>query len=384
LSGEQPVNLTFWALNAFILGGLTGLGLWANALSLVFAAPAVVVVLVNLFKASSPRRGNLLAVFLIGSWLGVLAGSFPWWNFALENGFDHLLAELSGSAVAVEKTSYLSQIFQHLVNLVLLGSPVILGIRPPWEIRWLALPLVPFILVFWGISAAFFLKKAWQERGVYWLFLSPVVLLMGGFLFTSFGVDPSGRYFLPIIVILAVSGSLFVVERVKDPRARLGLIGLVLVFNIVGTLQAAMKNPPGITTQFYTPAQVNHQHDAQLIKFLRENHLYHGYSNYWVAYPLAFLTQEEFVYIPVLPYHPDLRHTTRDNRYAPYNDLVANAEKPAYITTRNDPLNQRLQAEFRQLGSTWNVEQIGDFTVFYNLDPAIRYEAIDLTPIEGK
>jgi len=380
LQSNQIGRQRYWAVQGAILGGLTGLGLWANALSLVYAAPAGLAVFTALIKEKHLKKNAALPIFLISYLAGFLAGSYPWWGFALQNGFSHLIGELGGSAVAVERSPYGLRVLQHLINFVLLGIPVILGIRPPWEIRWLAIPLAPFALALWVLSFVNFFKGHWRKNGMRWLLFAPVIVLMAGFLFTSFGVDPSGRYFLPVGAFLVVTASLFLVERVNDRRIRFGLVGLMLIFNLVGTLQAAFKNPPGITTQFYFPAQVDHQSDDELIEFLKTNQVTRGYSNYWVSYPLAFKSDEEIIFVPVLPYHPDLRYTARDNRYAPYNAIVASSDQLAYITTRNEPLNQRLRAEFTRLGSTWQEKQIGEFHVFYDLEPIIRIDEIRLNP----
>jgi len=71
-----------------------------------------------------------------------------------------------------------------------------------------------------------------------------------------------------------------------------------------------------------------------------------GYTNYWVAYPLAFKSQERIIFIPALPYHPDLRYTARDNRYAPYTAEVERSPRAAYIVTRNPPLTAALRQGF--------------------------------------
>lgn len=51
------------------------------------------------------------------------------------------------------------------------------------------------------------------------------------------------------------------------------------------------KNPPGITTQLDAVTWLDKQYD-RLIAFLQENGVTRGYSNYWVAYPLAFLSRK--------------------------------------------------------------------------------------------
>jgi hypothetical protein len=117
---------------------------------------------------------------------------------------------------------------------------------------------------------------------------------------------------------------------------------------------------------------------SDLIDFLRQNSERRGYTNYWVAYPLAFLSQEELIFIPSLPYHLDFRYTDRDNRYAPYSEEVARASQLAYITTKHPELNTLLRREFSRLGASWREAQIGDFTVFYALSTPLRPEQLGL------
>jgi hypothetical protein len=112
--------------------------------------------------------------------------------------------------------------------------------------------------------------------------------------------------------------------------------------------------------------------------FLREHGETSGYSNYWVAYPLAFRSAEELIYVPRLPYHTDFRYTTRDDRYPSYGEMVSRAGHVAYITTRHPSLDQYLQDRFLKQGLTWQEAQIGDFHVFYNLSRVIRPEEIGL------
>jgi hypothetical protein len=130
-----------------------------------------------------------------------------------------------------------------------------------------------------------------------------------------------------------------------------------------------------LTTQFDAVTRVHHEYDEELVQFLKSNGISSGYSNYWVAYPLAFLSSEELIFVPVLPYHQDFRYTTRDNRIDPYNQIVREAEDIAYITTMNEPLNQYLRQAFGEKYIVWDEAIIGDFHIFYNLSRKV-------TPIE--
>ena len=137
--------------------------------------------------------------------------------------------------------------------------------------------------------------------------------------------------------------------------------------------------PPGITTQFNPVTQIDQRQITKLITFLRENDERFGYTNYWVSYPLAFLSQESLVFIPALPYHQDFRYTARDNRYQPYDTEVAHSNKVAYITTNHPALDEHLRGQFKQAGVAWKEQRIGDYQVFYSLSKPIRPEEIGLS-----
>ncbi|GAB4579660.1 MAG: hypothetical protein Fur0022_23980 [Anaerolineales bacterium] len=361
-------------LDWFLFGVLVGFGLWVFGLTLVFSAPAGLFLLWHGWR----ERGKRTLKPLLVAGAGFLLGAVPYWVGVFQLGGARVAAELGGSAIAgVSGGGWLEQVGQHLISLVLLGTSVIFGVRPPWEVRWLALPLIPFVLMFWGwvILRMFRMQKTPGQ----WLLLGVILTLVAGFVFTPFGADPSGRYFLPLAGPLSLFAAATVIG-VKIPRVRWALIGLVIVFHLIGTGQAARKNPPGITTQFDAVTWLDKSYDDDLIAFLREKGETRGYTNYWVAYPLAFLSQEELIFVPELPYHLDFRHTRRDNRYAPYNALVEQAERVAYITTNHPPLNDRLRAGFADLGVSWEEEQIGNYQVFYNLSRPVRPVELDLSP----
>ncbi len=68
-----------------------------------------------------------------------------------------------------------------------------------------------------------------------------------------------------------------------------------------GIVDSASRNPPGITTQFDPVARVDTRAYGDLVAFLEAHDERAGYTNYWVAYPLAFLSQERLIFVPRLP-----------------------------------------------------------------------------------
>ncbi len=362
-------------------GILAGCGLWANGLTLVYSLPSGLYLIGMIVRNHRPW----LVPFVLVAGAGFLLGSLPWWIFALVNGPNLLLLELFGTAVAVEREPWLLRTANHLVNFLLLGASVIFGFRPPWSVQWLGLPLMPVVLAFWIGCLVFFYRgvvKASQDRHAYLLLAGVCLTLIAGFLFTPFGVDPSGRYFLPLAIPLALVAAQLIFTVTRRPWQAAALAVLLIGYQAWGTLQCALNFPPGLTTQFFEPTIIDHRADAELIEFLTSAGETRGYSNYWVAYPIAFHTREEILFIPRLPYHQDLRYTPRDDRYAPYTEVVASSPRVAYITTRNPRLDGYLRSQFSSLGVTWQEKVIGDYQVYYQLSRVVRPQDIGLGDLQ--
>lgn len=364
-------GLGFWGLGA-------GFAFWVLGLSLVYTLPMMISILWRLSQHKKP-------IFIRGASIliaGVILGSAPWWGTALIDGTWAIFSELAGAAIAgASRTSWLVQPVGRAVNLILFGGSVMTGIRPPWAVRWLMLPLLPFALIFWLAvlvhSTRNLTARKWQSN------LLPLSLMglvfAAGFILTPYGDDPSGRYFLPLLVPMSIFGADMITSLLGGRKLfQLGLVGFILMFNLGGIVQSVRANPPGLTTQFDQVAQVDHSRMGELIDFLRENEVSRGYTNYWVSYPLAFLTQEEILFAPRLPYHEDFRYTARDDRYPPYAEAVENSSQVAYITTRHPELDAYLVEQFNGLNITWLEEKIGDYTVYYRLSTPVHVDQIGL------
>jgi hypothetical protein len=375
--GFKPDRIFYIGLITWGLGA--GFGFWVIGLSLVYSIPVALVLFWDIVKTAKLKLLlNSVALILTGA----ILGSIPWWTFAIGDGSAALISELTGGAIAnINNSSDLFQPLERFGNMILFGGTVILGLRPPWDVRWLMMPILPFILIFWLAVLYFSIKKI--TTGKIQSEIS-IVSLMGavlfaGFIFTPYGNDPSGRYFTPLMVPMALFGADFLVSQFSEKYfLRIGILFLVLSFNLGGTIQSVLDYPPGITTQFDEITQIDQRNMDELIVFLEENEIYRGYSNYWVSYPLAFLSREEIIFVPRLPYHKDFRYTTRDDRYLPYSNLVLAAEEVAYITTNHAALNSYLRLQFKDRSITWREKIIGDFIVFYDISRTIHPQDIGL------
>ncbi len=390
----------------FAWGLAAGLGFWVMAMVMVYAFPVALWLLgqhiVRVRQKDSPppaREPYARFTFYVSRFIprfslaiiGFLLGSLPWWVGSLSR-INVALAELFGTAVRSTSTtgSFVGNIGMRAFNFVVFGLPVLFGLRYPWTVKgppgWLA--VIPLALYLGALGYG--LRRS--RRALPNLLdpetsgFPPRLLLWGiwailflSFIVTPFGGDPSGRYFLPLYLPLFVFTAEFLLRMKKEiGHWAWVLVVIVLAFNLTGTTQAALKVPPGITTQFDAITQVDHRYYDELMAFLREHGGTRGYANYWIAYPLAFLSDEEIILTPRLPYKTDLRYTSRDNRYAPYNALVEASPTAVYVTSKHPKLDAMLREEFTALGVDFREKQISTYHIFYDFSRKVTPEELDI------
>jgi 4-amino-4-deoxy-L-arabinose transferase-like glycosyltransferase len=369
---SKMVSIFLWSLGA-------GFAFWVFGLTLVFTIPVMVGVVLS--SRGSGQRPLIWRFGLIGL-AGGLLGSLPWWFDAVLNKNTLILTELTGGAIAdVNQGIWLLQPLSRLVNLFVFGGTVIMGLRPPWGVQWLVLPLLPLVLVFWLIVFLNSLSKIQDKdlpRGLR-VISGMGLVLAAGFIFSPYGNDPSGRYFLPLIIPMAIFGAAALIDFLAaKPFLQIAALTMVLFYNLTGTYQAEYISQTGITTQFDVITQVDHDQMDQLIDFLKDNDIKRGYTNYWVSYPLAFLSQEEMIFVPRLPYHEDFRYTARDDRYPPYSEMVESADQKAFITTNHSELNDYLRDYFSAQDINWKEKVIGDYHLFFDLSEEVNVTDLGL------
>lgn len=370
-----------------LAGVLAGLGWWSMALIVTTLLPLGVIGLWHLRRSLSVGKIALLV-------LGFALGAGPWIGAVATDAAD-VLGELFGvrfGQTLAEAGS--GGLPERVLSLVAFNLPALFGLRPSWALEWIALPLgVPiaalYLFVLWqAVRRTLRRQRAARER---LSLLGGWGVLIAAFLFSPFGSDPSGRYLLPLYPLLAVLSGEWLGEVAQEGghlRKRWVapvLLGLILAYNLGGTVRAMAKNPPGLTTQFSAITHIPNEYDDDLIAFLDSIGAHRGYSTYWVAYRLAFLTEERILLAPLLPYKPDMRYTTYDLRYLPHLEAVRAAERVVYVTANHPVLDAALRERFTALGLSYREAQIGPYTVFYDLPRHVRpQEVVPYREIEGR
>ena len=278
---------------------------------------------------------------------------------------------MSGS---VEAPSFIGSLGIRLINFLLFGMSAWWGVRYPWLAEFVLPVLGVVALVFYLSALGYALKRGAR------LLWGMIATLGVTYLITSFGGDPSGRYFLPLYLPLAIFTAMLL-QRICKQNVTLAALLLIalLGYNVGGTWLAAAKQPPGITTQFDPVTWIDHTRDQELIDFLLAQGETRGYTNYWVQTPIAFLSNERIISAARLPYHLNLGYTPRDDRYPPYTQAVRAAPRAFYITVNHPPLDALIRERLTALGVTYQEQTIGNYHIFYGLSRKVEPEELRLT-----
>ena len=264
---------------------------------------------------------------------------------------------------------------QKVLGLGLFAIPTIVGMRHTWATSYF-LPMIgiPVLLIY--VAALYQLVRTDNARlrsGARFLVVGVPALLLVVFLSSSFGADPTGRYFLPVLLSLGIAVGTFTAHLQEElPVRGLWLVPVLLIvaYNAAGQTSVALKNDPGITTQFDLVTHIPNTHDDALLDFLAAQDIQHGYASYWLVPRLAFLSAERVQLSAALPYKPNLTYNPADNRYPPYQQATENADRVAYINVDRLPeLDPVLQRRFAAADVTYSTRRIGPFIVYYNFQP---------------
>jgi hypothetical protein len=380
------------------LGAAAGLGFWTSALIAVYLLPVGAVIIAALIRPPSPepparfnaaRRPGPPAGMHRGRWTGVALAaaaffvfSSPWWWHNVTHDWSALGFVLTGteaSGIGIGPTPLSTR----LAGIALLGLPALIGFRFPWSAEYILLPLaVPALALYLAAlaSAVRSWRPAPRDSG------RSLLLGMGGafvvlFVLSRFGTDATGRYFLPMTIPLALVTAALL-KNIHSRRRWLGYLALayLLGFNLLANGLAISRTPPGLTTQFDPSNRFDNRSDTELIAFLHEIGTGRGYSNYFVAFRIAFLSQESVILSSQLSYKPDLSYNPADDRYPPYTTAVREAENIVYVTSIHPRLDALLAERLLVANVGFAEKQIGPYHVFHDLSRKVSPGELGLGP----
>ena len=370
LTGDDSDRRTVW----FFAGAAAGLGFWVLGLACVYIFP------IGLMELRKIGRVKLPNALIAG--LGFVIASLPWWLYNFAHKWEALLV----IRALPSSSPLLNPVMDHLAGFLVLGMPALIGIRFPWASGYLPWGL-SFLGVFLFLAILACAWAGWRAqaadrrsvRGFWNLFF---IGFLAAFLFTRFGVDGTGRYLLPLFVWLVLVSAVGIHWLWLRSRLAGALLFLGWSFlNISGTYLAATA-PDRITTQFDPITRFDNSADQALLDFLVKENVTRGYSNYWVAYRLAFLSRENLIFAPVLPYKDDLSYSQTDNRYPAYLEIVEASQQSGLITSRHPVLDGLIEVGLRELGISYRIAEFGVYRVYYDLSHKVTAADLTFEPLD--
>ena len=307
--------------------------------------------------------------------VGFLIFSAPWWIYNIQHDWESVQFLISGYQLSGGARPI--GIGDKLLGFILFGLPAVMGIRFPWEMglwtgAW-ALPIVIVYVVILAQSLLRSLRTARQPGAEHFLWVMALGFI-AIFVASNFGVDPTGRYLLPLTAVLAILVTIQVQRLMPRHRWIILVIPLLMMVNLLGTVVAMRTMPPGITPQFDPATDIPEGYDQAAIDFLLAHGGQYGYSTFWGAYRLIFLSGEKVLLSPQLPYKATLIYTDAD-RYPAYTTAVESADHPVLVTAMLPQLDQIITQRLKANDITYQRQTIGPYTIFYDLSRRV-------TPVE--
>ena len=159
---------------------------------------------------------------------------------------------------------------------------------------------------------------------------------------TILGLD-TPRHLLPFYLLGAL-GLACLWERLGGewPIVRWAGLALLLLSNIAGTTQSAREAGPRV---------------EGLVKALRAREITFVYTDYFIAYPLVFLSGETILASPAAG-------PANVERRSAYTKAIAASPRPAYVFRRNTEASATFAREMQRNGHAFRHEQIDEFDLY--------------------
>jgi hypothetical protein len=350
-------------------GLAAGLALWTHPLAVVMVVAGGAYLLLAWRPWSDGWRSArpLWSAFGVAA-LGLLVGLSPALVHNVANGFPSL-------RFAAEGGTEPRAAILNLWGLVRYGLPVLVGLAEgtpsrelllqDWPTRpgssWLVtigLPLLGLGLVWWyrGALLALVLGGATPRRRGPALFLM-ILLLVPPFVavsrFANLWAEP--RYALPIYAAVPL-----VVAVIFAARMRARVVGWLLLGGLMALNLFSLATSDYRLSLPTSAGESTTANRAELIEALRARGIDRIYTDYWLAYPIAFESREAIV--------PSV-WSGGFGRRSSYSHLVFVAPRPAFLFARGTPGDAEFRARLAALGGGATTEEIGVYRLYTDVEP---------------
>lgn len=344
----------------FLLGLVSGLGLWTNPLIVVYLIPVALYLLLVL-------RRRVVGVWVLAALAGVLIGSAPLIGYNLTSGFATGNVMEGGEGGLDNAPDYLHKVLRLslpiLAGLVQASSsPKLFGdaLAANPANRGLfaqAVSLPFFLLLLFGARRLPSLLRGREEGERGDLLLSLLMIAVPTlFIVTRFREMVSEpRYLLPLYSAVPLLGVAISLLRPSLQRVAAMAFALVIVFNLVSVARLDPRlNLPD------TAVGSTESNRAELADFLLSRGLNRVYTDYWLAYTLAFESQEQVV--------PSVM-SGGFNRYIPYAHQVKVALNPAFVFIEGSREEGSVLQRWKERGVEARRERISIYSVYWDARP---------------
>jgi len=294
------------------------------------------------------------------SWLFVPAaalGAAPWLASNLEHRWWSIRGQVTPGNTGLH--TYLAHLRAFFTDLL----PMLLGLRVPFELHWFAGPLGMALYLACLIG---FAVQAWRLRKerISLLFAVAIGYPFVYALSRSTWLTDEPRYLVllsPVVCLLLAHPLRSALRAVLAGIAAVGLSAVVLVL-MAGNGYRNRADGAFVPTSF-----------APLIAELDCRHIRRMMADYWVAYTVAFLTNERVIAAEGQLDRLSVRggavvpRTPTTPRRRSYSELVARDPRRAVVYVPGDPLTGAAASLFARNG--YHRVQAGRFTVFVKRAP---------------
>ncbi|QOC90533.1 ArnT family glycosyltransferase [Micromonospora craniellae] len=353
-----------------LCGAVAGLLFWTHWLILPYLAAAAAVLFLALRRSRGQGRGGPAWVLL-----GFIVGAAPLlWHDLTSPLAENSLAVFLGQSDPGDAASVAGR----MSGGVLFGIPMGVGLCSPgrcepWQVAW-AIPYLA-LLAAAGVLAARGIRRSDSDqfRNVVRLalVLAAVVSIVAYARSSAAAATPveSARYLSPLListpVVLWPLWRLTARLAAADSRLRCRHQWAAVVPSaaLLSTMAVATS---GLMLHVPMVQAVEARRDL-LAAHLVQTGVSEVYADYWTCNRLTFATRER-VRCAVL--NDDL--TPGLDRYLPYRQAVASADRPAYVAPTQHALDDRLRAWLAGAGLSHQVTAVGDHRVYLPDQPHTR------------
>jgi uncharacterized membrane protein len=360
-------NLATWRW-WITLGLASGLALWTHPMSVVLVAAAGLYLLLMVRPWSARwTRGPRLAAPV---WLAAVA-----FMAGLSPAIIHNLAnDLPSLRFAAEGGTEPRAALLNLWGLTRYGLPVLVGLAEgtpsrellvqDWPTRigssWLVtvtLPLLGLYLIWWHRRSLVALVRGDETEDRQPALLLLVLLLVPPFVavsrFANLWAEP--RYALPIYAAVPL-----VMSVVWAVRRRWRWLGSLLLACLLGLNVASLESSDYRLSLPTSAGGSTAANRAELIAALQARGIDRMYTDYWLAYPIAFESREQIV--------PSV-WSGGFGRRAVYSHLVYVSHTPAFVFARGTSGDAEFQTRMAEFGGRAASFDVSIYRVYTQVEP---------------